>query len=126
LGEAQQSTELLTIHPASFPIRTESEWFGNGMPLEVTTSADMNGNGWDDEVIFLTTGSALIDQHGLSVTAPLLDGNWHFSVETEADILPGEEPSVLPKNCCIDLETSVLPPSWTVTNPDGTTQFSNR
>src|SRR5690606_17550802 len=74
LGEAQQSTELLTIHPASFPIRTESEWFGNGMPLEVTTSADMNGNGWDDEVIFLTTGSALIDHHGLSVTAPLLDG----------------------------------------------------
>lgn len=125
LGEAQNSTELLTIHPVSFPIRRESEWFGNGDPLDIG-SDDPNGNGWDDEVIFLTTTSQVIQQHGLGVTSPLVDGNWHFAIETEAGPLPSEEPSRLPNNCCIDLETSVLPPSWTVTNPDGTTQFSNR
>lgn len=137
LGEAQNSEELLTIHPASFPIRTESFWF-NGGPLDLGTgSGDVNDNGNDDEVIFLTTTSQLIERYGLSVPFPVdpvptpprftLDGNWHFAIETEADILPGEEPSVLPRNCCIDLETSHLPSRWVTVNPStGVKQFSNR
>jgi prepilin-type N-terminal cleavage/methylation domain-containing protein len=136
LGEAQNSTELLTIHPASFPVRTEEFWFGTG-PLASAAPADVNRNGTDqDEVIFLTTTSQVIDQHGLGVAFPpslgppprlTLDGNWHFSIETEANILPGEEPSILPRNCCIDLETSHLPSNWVTVNPTtGAKQFSNR
>jgi prepilin-type N-terminal cleavage/methylation domain-containing protein len=134
LGEAQNSTELLTIHPASFPVRTESFWFAGGGPLDLSAvNADVNNNMIDDEVIFLTTTSQVIEQHGLGVAFPVapsrltLDGNWHFALETEADVLPGEEPSVLPRNCCIDLETSHLPSNWVTVNPTtGAKQFSNR
>jgi len=133
LGEAQQSTELLTIHPASFPIRTEQDWFAPGQPLDFGAgTGDINSNGTNqDEVIFLATSSELINQHGQSVTPapppPPLDGNWHFAIETESDLLPGEEASVLPRNCCIDLQTSHLPSNWvTINTSSGLPQYSNR
>src|SRR5690606_32289244 len=126
-------------------------WFGG--PLNFGGPANVNQNSSsDDEVIFLTTsdppgGNGIRGTESFGVPFPVvpplppppplpplppssrftLPGNWHFSIETAAELLPGEEPSVLPRNCCIDLETSHLPSNWVTVNPTtGAKQFSNR
>lgn len=124
---AQKSEEVLTIHPFSFPVRTEAVEFGTDV-----NNNDGGGPGLD-EVLYLAYPSGLVQDSAASngfgalVNSPMLPGNWHFSVETYADLLPGEEPSVLPRSVVIDLATSHLPDGWVTTSPStGAQQFSNR
>ncbi len=98
-----------TLHPSSFPIRTESAYSG------LLGSADPNSNNVQDPVLFL------VRPHPDATSLNPLE----FSMELNPDVMPDEDALVLPRGTCIDLETSHLPDGWVTQGASGP-QFSNR
>ncbi len=90
----------LTIHPDSFPIRTETD--------PSYALGDPNSNGSDDEVL------QLLEPHPDQPIAPGVSNALEYYIELNPDIMADEEPLELSRRVCIDLETSHLPDGWNV------------
>ena len=144
--DARNSSEFLTIDPRSFPVRRESFWFdttNTGIDFDdvppnprATNFLTPGGSGTDvpgefadagppdrrnNEVLFLTFNSQQVDSHSTDApknTRGVHNARWAYVMETNPDVLPGEDPSFLPRNTCIDLHTSHLPDGWLTTVPD--------